>query len=236
MRRLWETLTNDRLLKLTALGLAFLLWTLVETDNRIPIDSIPVVVANTDAAWVLASEPEPSSVQVVFSGPVRELIRVAAERPEILIPIDSVRDSTDVVVLRPNWVALGNGMENTRVEDISPRAVRLRFDRIATRMIPVAVSVVGEPVAGYEWVGRVALEPTAIRASGASRVLDTLDTVRLPPIDLARRTATDTIVISVDSLGPGIIAVPRQVRAIVEIRPIKADSLSPVLREADPPK
>jgi hypothetical protein len=236
VRRWWETLTNDRLLKLTALGLAFLLWTLVETDNRVGIDAIPVVVANADAGWVLAAEPEPSSVEVVFSGPVRELIRVAAERPEILVPIDSVRDTTDVVVLRPTWVALGNGMDNTRVEEITPRAVRLRFDRVTTRMIPVTVSVVGEPEAGYEFVGQIALEPTAIRASGASRVLDTLDTVRLPAIDLGRRMATDTIVIPVDSLGPGIIAVPRQVRAIVEIRPIKADSVPGVLREADQPR
>jgi hypothetical protein len=43
-------------------------------------------------------------------------------------------------------------------------------------------------------------------------------------------------VIPVDSLGPGVIAVPRQVRAIVEIRPIKADSVPGVLREADQPK
>jgi hypothetical protein len=157
VRRWWETLTNDRLLKLTALGLAFLLWTLVETDQRVGLDAIPVVVANADAGWVLAGEPEPASVQVVFSGPVRELIRVAAERPELLVPIDSVRDTTDVVVLRPTWVALGNGMDNTHVEEITPRAVRLRFDRVETRMIPVSVGVVGEPQAGYEFVGQIAL-------------------------------------------------------------------------------
>jgi hypothetical protein len=224
VQRLWETLTNDLLLKLTALGLAFLLWTLVENDNQVGIDDIPVTVANGDAGWVLAAEPEPTAVRVVFSGPVRELIRVAAERPEILVPIDSVRDSTDVIVLRPSWVALGNGMDNTRVEEITPRTVRVRFDRVATRMVPVVAPVMGVPPAGFELAGPVVLEPPMVRVSGAGRLLAALDTVRIPAIDLGRRTTTDTFTVSIDSLGPGIITVPREVRAILTIRPVRADS------------
>lgn len=224
MQRLWETLTNDLLLKLTALGLAFLLWTLVENDNSVGIDDIPVAVANGDAGWVLAAEPEPASVRVVFSGPVRELIRVAAERPEILVPIDSVRDSTDVIVLRPNWVALGNGMDNTRVEEIAPRTVRVRFDRVTTRLVPVTARLSGTPAAGYELSGPVLIDPPVVRVSGASRRLAVLDSVRLPVIELAGRMAGGTFTFPIDSLGPGIIAVPGEVRAIVTIRPARADT------------
>ena len=224
MRRLFETLTNDLLLKLTALGLAFLLWTLVKTDNEVSIDGIAVDVANRDAEWILAKEPDPAAVRVVFSGPMRELVRVAAERPQILVPLDSVRDSVDVIVLRPNWVTLGNGVENVRVNEIRPAAVRLEFDKVTSRVLPVVARVVGSPMPGYALAGPVTVEPSTVRASGASRLLDSLDTLRLPPIDLTRRAMTDTMLIRLDSLGPGLITVPGEVRAIIPIRPVDPDT------------
>ncbi len=221
LQRLLDTLTKDLLLKLTALGLAFLLWTLVKTDNQVGIDEIPVQVMNRDAGWVLASEPEPPVVRVVFSGPVRELIRAAAERPSILVPLDNVTDSTEVVVLRPGWVALGKGLDNTRVDEIRPAAVRLSFDRVTSRLIPVAVTVLGAPPAGFELVGHVLLEPAAVRATGPTRALERMDSLRLPALDLTRHTVSDTIVVPLDSLdrrNRAVVLSPQEVRMIVSIR------------------
>ncbi len=219
MRRLVDALTKDLLLKVTALGLAFLLWSLVKEDRRVAIDDIAVEVVNGDAGWVLAGAPEPAVVRVTFSGPVRELFRVAAERPRILVPIASVRDSSQVVVLRPDWVSLGDGLGATQIEEIRPAAVRLVFDRLITRSIPLAIRVIGEPVPGFSLDGPVRLDPEAVVASGPASRLAAIDSLRLPPIDLVRRIVTDTILVPIDTTGLGIIVAPREARVIVPIRP-----------------
>ena len=233
MRRLLETLSNDLLLKLTALGLAFLLWvTLDETDDQVSIDGVPVEVVSQDAGWITVGQPDPATVRVVFSGPVRELFRIAAERPTITVPVTQVTDTSEFVVLRPAWVSLAADLRNTRVDEFRPGAVRISFDRLASRPIPVAVPVIGRPEFGFELAGPIELQPASVRASGASRIIEHIDSIRLPAIDLARRTATDTVVLALDTLGQGVIVTPREIRAIVPIRAVSdtVATLLPVLR------
>lgn len=225
-QRIVDALTNDLTLKLTSLGLAFLLWSLVKTGNQTGIDGVPIEVVNRDAEWVLAGPPDPPTVRVVFSGPVRELFRMlAAEPPNVLVPIEQVNDSSEFIALRPNWVALGQGMNNTRVEEIRPSAVRLHFDRIANREIPVSIVLLGQPMTGFELAGPVRLEPRYVRVSGASRLLEPIDTLRLPPLDLSRYGATDTVTVPVDTVGTDLVFVPDEVRVIVPIRPVADTTL-----------
>jgi len=229
VRRLIDRLTNDLLLKLTALGLAFLLWSLVKEDSRVAIDDIAVEVVNGDAAWILATPPDPTSVRVTFSGPVRELFRLAAERARILVPIADVSDSAQIVLLRPDWVSLGDGLGGTRVEEIRPAAVRLVFDRLVTRSIPIAVRVKGVPGPGFELDGAARAEPPAVMGSGAGRRILGIDSLRLPLIDLVNRTATDTILVPIDTAGLGIIIAPLEARVIVPIRPVSDTAATPMM-------
>ena len=224
MRRILDWLTNDLLLKVTALGLAFLLWTLVKTDNQVPIGEIPIQVLNRDPGWVLVRPPEPALVQVTFSGPVRELIRVAAERPTIIVPIDDVSDTLEVVLLHTNYVVLNSALSNTRVDDIRPAAVRLTFDRVMTRTIPLAARLIGAPAPGMALAGPPIIDPPTVWASGPSSRIEKIDSLRLPPVDLSRRTGTDTVPLAIDTTGLGIAITPREVRLIVPIRPIVPDT------------
>jgi len=226
-QRIVDALTNDLTLKLISLGLAFLLWSLVKTGNQMGIDGVPIEVVNRDAGWVLSGQPDPPTVRVVFSGPVRELFRMmAAEPPNVLVPIDEVTDTSEFVALRPNWVALGQGMNNTRVEEIRPSAVRLHFDRVTSREVPVSIVLIGQPTAGFELAGPIRLEPSSVRVSGGSRLLAPIDTLRLRPLDLSRYGATDTVIVPVpvDAVGGDLVVVPNEIRVIVPIRPIASDS------------
>ena len=225
MRRLVDRLTNDLLLKVTALGLAFLLWSLVKEGSRVTIDDIAVEIVNGDAAWILTSPPDPAAVRVTFAGPVRELFRLAAEHPRILVPIADVGDSAQIVVLRPDWVSLGDGLGGTRIEEIRPAAVRLVFDRLVTRSIPLAVRLAGVPGRGFELAGEARADPPAVMASGAGERLEAIDSLRLRPIDLASRTVTDTIRVAIDTAGLGILIAPLEARVIVPIRAI-ADTIT----------
>lgn len=223
-RRFVDAMTNDLLLKLTALGLAFLLWTTVKTPDPVAIDGIPVTILVHDAGWALAGEPEPPNVTVEFTGPLRQLVRVATERPPIVVGLDQVTDSVETVPLRSTALSLGAGMEDIRIEAIRPISVTARFDRISNRTVPVSVNVIGSPVPGFEMAGRVAIEPVTVRATGPTRILDQLDTLRLPAIDLTQRTSTDTVVVTIGDLPREVTVEPTQVRVILPIRPVAADT------------
>jgi len=225
LRRLPRSATENWALKLSALGLAFLLWTVVKADNRMVIEDIPVRVVARDADWVLASDPQPSEVAVVFSGPVRELLRVAVEKPGIIIPIDDVNDSTEVHILRSNFVSLSNGLNNTRVEEFRPNTVRLEFDRVTTRLLPLAVRLTGTPPEGYERAGSPSIDPPSVRVSGATSRVEQMDSIVLPPIDISPFTTTERRLVDIDTTGLGVIVSPRQVEVTIPIRRSAPDTL-----------
>ncbi|MHB1170152.1 MAG: CdaR family protein [Longimicrobiales bacterium] len=220
--RILEKITDNWALKLTALAIAFLLWGAVkaEVPERLPVSDVPVRVVARDGDWEPAAPPAPSTVEIVFSGPTRELVRLAVNRPEVLIPVDAVSDSVETRVLRAGWVQLYGGMDNTRVEDIRPSTVTLRWDRVVSRLVPVSVQVIGTPAAGYRLSGPVQVEPTAVRVNGGAARVSGIDTIRLGPIDLSGWTATDSFPLGVDTTEMGVIVSPMTVRIVVPIEPL----------------
>ncbi|HLM66524.1 MAG TPA: hypothetical protein VK358_03310, partial [Longimicrobium sp.] len=82
MRLSAQLLTYNWRLKLSALGLAVLIWALVSseqvTSQWIPVRVDPVV---RDPRFVISEAPEPQEVRVQFTGPGRELWELAIDRP-----------------------------------------------------------------------------------------------------------------------------------------------------------
>jgi YbbR domain-containing protein len=225
LRRAMDWIVADWALKLTALALAFLLWTTVQADapGEWAAGNIPVRVVNNDPDWVVVDAPVPNEVRVTFSGPYRELLRAASERPDIIVPVDRVSDSTGLYPLSPGRVRMPPGTPNVVVTNVQPENVRLSFDRVLTRLIPLAVQLQGSLGAGYEMAGPVVVDPSVVRASGAGRDLARIDTLRLPAIDLRDRHGTDTLELTIDTTGTGLILSPRTVRVIVPVRPLLGD-------------
>lgn len=222
--RLVDALTNDLLLKLTALGLAFLLWTTVTTPDPVAIDGIPVQPVNRDAQWSLLGDPTPATVTVEFTGPLRQLIRVATERPPMVFVIESVADSVQDVQLRSSYLDLEPGLEDIRVEAIRPLNVTVRFDRVDSRVVPVAVGIVGAPAPGFELAGAVTVTPLSVRVTGPRRTINALDTLRLSAIDLSGRAVTDTVALGFDDLPNNLTVDPATVRVILPIQPVEPDT------------
>lgn len=225
LRRILDWSTRDWALKLTALALAFLLWTIVRADAPAQWNGeVRVRVQSADPRWVLAAPPSPTTVTVVFRGPSGELLRTASERPEVIVPIDSVTDSSEVHVLRRNWVLMPPGTDRTEIIEFLPSSVQLTFDRITTRVIPIATQLSGVPAPGYEVAGPVEVEPIAVRASGAESSLERIDSLRLRPIALGELSPFDTVVMTIDTVGTGLIISPRTVRIFVPLQPVLGDT------------
>jgi len=225
--RVSELFTRNWTLKLAALGLALLLWSVVKAEApvRITIPDVPVEVALRDARWAPAAPPAPSTVNVVFSGPVRDLLRLAAERPRIVVPVEEVRDSTEVHLLQPRWVQVGRDGDRVGAEDIRPSTVRLSFERVTTRLLPVIASTRGEPLAGYRLDGPIRADPPAITVSGPASRLAGLEVVRLPSVDISMFTGPTAITVSVDTTAlAGLAVTPDQVTLTVPIVPVPRDT------------
>jgi len=224
LRRVIDRITNNWALKTTAFALAFLLWTTVRRDSPGEWETdVDVVVQNGDGEWVVG-EVLPERISVVLSGPYGELLRAASERPQMVIPVDRVADPTEVHMLRSNWLRMPAGTENTSVAEFRPVSVRIVFDRVATRLIPLAATFRNSLPSGYELEAAPRVEPRVVRANGARRMLDRIDSLRLPVIDLAQRRRTDSVELTVDTTGTGLIISPRRVRVIVPIRPALSDT------------
>src|SRR5690606_34073876 len=131
----------------------------------------------------------------------------------------------EVFLLRTNWLRMPPGTENIAAAEFRPSTVRLGFDQVSTRLLPVAPRVVGSPPTGYELERTPEVDPPAVRAIGAARSLARLDSLRLAPTDLRERRATDTLDIPIDTAGTGLLVSPRTVRVIVRIRQTAGDSI-----------
>ncbi|MBI4545953.1 MAG: YbbR-like domain-containing protein [Gemmatimonadetes bacterium] len=218
--RLIPALTRNWALKLTALGLALLLWSVTKADapTRFAFADVELAVSLRDPGWMLAAPPFPESVTVVLSGPARELLGIAVEKPRVIVPIEEVRDSAEIRQIRYGWVDLPGRYEKTRVEDVRPGSVRLLFERLSTRLVPVSLPVRGQPPTGLVLAAPVRLEPPAVRVTGPARLVDALDSMRLPPQDLGAITAPGRITVRIDTTGLGdLIVAPRAVSLIVPL-------------------
>lgn len=236
LRRVIDWATTDWALKLTALVLAFLMWVTVRADAPGQWNAeIAVRVDNNDGDWVVAEPPAPRVVTAVFRGPYRELLRTASDLPEVVIPVQQVNDSTEVHVLRPNWVRMPPSTDNTTVVNFQPATVQITFDHVFTRLVPVAAPLSGQLPPGYEIRGGIEIEPIMVRASGAARTLARIDSLRLPPIDLRDRRDYDTLDLTIDTTGTGLIISPRTVRVFLPVYPIMSDSALQLVPNARPP-
>jgi hypothetical protein len=225
LKRLTATFPTNWSLKAIALALSFSLWLSVkwETLAQRTISDVNVRVVVGDNDWLMTEPPAPRSVRVVFSGPWRELAQISAQRTEVVVGIEQVRDTLERISLRPSMVSLPAGLSQTLVDEIFPSNVVLEFDRVLTRLIPVAMPLTASPPAGLELAGPVRLDPPVVRVSGPQRRVQRLDTLRLPALDLSSARFNDTISMAIDTTGLGLLVAPLTIRAIVPLRPAGID-------------
>lgn len=224
-----ELITRNWTLKLAALGLAILLWTLTRAESptrRVTVRNVPVDASVRDPDWSLAAPPEPASVTVSFSGPARDLLALIEEQPRIVIPVEEVTDTAEVRHLQPGWIRLRGSPGEARVEEIRPSTVQLRFERVATRLLPVALRTRGRLPAGFEFTGPIVAEPPAVRVSGPERLVVGLDSLPIRPLEISDVRDTTALRVPVDTTGmPELLVAPEGVDVVAPVAPL-ADTAS----------
>jgi YbbR domain-containing protein len=231
--RLLHAVTNNLALKISALVLALIFWSLVRAESlaRRPIAGVPVVVEVRDVDWRLARPPQPGSVEVTVSGPWRQLLQLRGENTRIVVPVEDVTDTTELRVLSRNWVHLDDEQGRIRVEDVSPNTVSLRYEPLETRTIPVAPTTTGELPAGFVLEPPLRASPSAVQVRGGVAAVNALDSLRLLPIDLSRIRGVTSVPTAVDTAQVrGLAISPLEVTVLVRVAPVTTDSLTAASR------
>lgn len=226
LSRVVEFFTENWALKLAAVAIAILLWLAVRAgdEEQATFRNIPVDVDLRDPDWRLREDPEPGVLDVTVQGPTGQLMDLTTgESPRIVLPIERVNDTLESQVVSPRSVQLPPGIPNTRVVELEPDTIRLRFERLASRTLPVRVRTEGRLPSGFVLSLPINTSPAAVEARGPARALENLDSVPLLPVQLSGLRSTTNVPARVDSGAIGRISVePREVNVILRVVP--ADS------------
>ena len=200
MRSLASRLARNASLKLAALALAVVLWTAVRIESpvRQNVTSVPVEVELEDPTWALSGAPLPSVVAVRVNGTTRDLLRLANDRPRIVIPIVDVGGADSSLAIQRDWVQFAEGA-GVQVEAIQPGSVHLTFERKSSVTLPFEITTRGEP--GDDLALSAALVPSPAQGTvtGTRSALEGHQVIGLEPLDLSGVTRAGVYAVRFDT-------------------------------------
>ena len=233
--RMVRFLTDSWALKLAALGLAILLWLAVTANEpeRAAFRNIPVAVDLRDPDWRL-ERTDPATVTVTVQGPRGELVELSGHPPQIVLPVERVTDTIESQVVPLQWVQLPQGTRETRVLNLRPDTIRLHYQRLETRTLPVKVRTRGDLPQGLALALPINSNPSVVEVRGPASVLERLDSVPLLPVDIGGLRSTTSVPAGIDSTGMDLLSFePAEVNVVLRVLPtdsqpgLKPDSARP---------
>ena len=189
-------------LRMTALGLAVLLWLWVTVERRGERPAEKVVdatVTYNPPPGMMILDPQ-GTVRVRLRGSERAIRRVNPFQIDVQVVVRADREGPVEVQLVPEDVMMPDGLE---VVSIEPNVLRLHVDQEVRRLLPVEVPLVGEPAAGAQLSGRPRATPSEVLVTGPRKVVGALSSVRANPISLdghAFDFTESTLLVSPDPL------------------------------------
>jgi YbbR domain-containing protein len=170
-------------LKFLSMVLAATVFLLINTDRDREITVRVGVRYDFPADKVLTSE-QLEEVRVTIKGPWRRL-RQFDEREINRVALDLRTGTTADVAITPDMIP--NLPPGLTVTSISPRSVRVSFDKKIEKLVEVAPIVAGRPQHGYV-VAEIKAVPATTKVRGGERLLAALTTVRTTEVSLEGRT------------------------------------------------
>ena len=171
-------------LKFLSIVLAITVFLLVNTDRDREISADVGLSYMLPDDKVLVSE-RLDKVRISIKGPWQRLRRFD-ERELDRINIDLRRAQGGDVYITPDMVTLPSGL---RVTSISPRTLRVAFDRRVEKIVEVSPQLVGRAMHGYR-IAEIRAMPTTVRVRGAERALKPLTSVRTTDVSVDGRAET----------------------------------------------
>ncbi len=215
-----RAITNNIPVKIAAVILALVLWAFAKGEQEgIRLTDVPLVLRNIPEG-VTTVEQVPETVQVVLSGPNKEILKLAfmGDTYAFIDMTDAEPGRALRVSLSPADVVLPRNAGVYVTEVRSPKSLDLDIDTLSERSVAVTAATEGELPSGYFVLGTPQSMPDSVDVYGPMSVISELSTVSTAPLNIAGRRAR------VEAARPVVFdgawnlhAVPRDVRVAVEI-------------------
>jgi hypothetical protein len=196
-------------LKLFSLVVAISMFALLRGQQERQQRTIPVAV-------ILRLPPESSERELMTSIPanVHATLRGSTRAIDQLIQsgispieVDLRQGNRDVLVFDPKLLNLPRDVDVTIID---PPSIRLEWQSVITRKIPLQASITGTPAEGYGVKGEPEVEPQFATMRGPTGLLEVMQFVRLAAFDVSgltegvhkRRIAMDPPPNRVSAIGP----------------------------------
>jgi YbbR domain-containing protein len=164
---------------ITGLLISVFLWLAVSADTVAQQTLLAeLVIVNADRRFVITDqEPATREVSVVFTGRAGDLALLSISRPQVVVTIDSVNAPTREISLEPSLVRGRGGRDlgDVRAVSVRPEQITLRFERRATKVVPVVPIVRIRPAEGYVFADSPRVEPSAVAVEGPEAAVALID-------------------------------------------------------------
>ena len=204
------------LLKGISVALALVFWAWVKAEEVVEVKG-RVKVEYLYPMGFVPVEQGPRYVTVTLSGARGKVSTVEWNRMGINIDAsDAVEGPLDIDF---SDRALEGVTKSLKVERISPPAVELQLDIVATRSSIVKPSIVGEPAFGYE-MAKPIITPKTLEISGPQSLVQTMVEFDTDIVDIEGAELDLDVVVDIVIEQRTVTAETRKARVQIPIRPI----------------
>ena len=171
--------------KLLSVVVATLLWfSVVDEQSLVTSQPVPVFYAHLSKDFEIGSEVT-DRVRLEVRGPARKLTAASLAGTAVRIDLAGVAQAGEqTFTISTTNIDLPDGVVFLRAV---PSQLRLRFDRHATRDVPVEVRLAGAPPPGYR-IAREEIKPETLRIGGPENNVEHVAVAQTDAIDISKVT------------------------------------------------
>jgi YbbR domain-containing protein len=203
--------------KIVALVVAVVVWFGVKTDRQTEVRyPVPLEIrAGADDETVVGRVPE--TVNVVFSGTGRDLLRLSEGNYRVSKRLDPGPPGPRRVTLDASDVT-GSGSAQVRAVSVEPQILTVNTDRVVSKRVPLRAQGEVEPASGFALAGPVKFDPPTVTLIGARSLLAEIDTlaVDLSGFRGSREPIRKAVSLSLPKY-PSVVIQPDSIRVVVGV-------------------
>jgi len=177
-------------LKALSVGVAIALYAFIHgADNdlrTLPVNVVAAMPPPSANRQLLTQLPNEVSITLRGSRTQLDTLRTD-DLGSIRLDLRSGRESTielDTDTI-PSMINIPIGLA---VEQVIPSQIKVRWDDVVSRQIPVQVARTGDPAPGFTMKGSIVIEPAEITAKGPRSIVDVMQFARSAPFDVSGLT------------------------------------------------
>jgi hypothetical protein len=207
-------------LKIAAVVVAVVLWMFAKGEQTVDqMLSIPLLLRNVPEGLTTLERP-PETIDVIFSGDLKELIklRLWGEPFAVIDMSEAAADRVLRVGLSAANVILPRDAEVQILEVRDPKSLDIDIERLEERRLPVFPSLDGDLAEGYHKLAPAKSVPDSVTVFGPRPAVRELEHVSTAPLSIAGRRSRVEAARRIEFEGDwNMHAVPREVRVLVEV-------------------